>query len=366
MKKLILYLLLVLLTENIVAQNTGNPYAFFVAGHTYGSPITPSHYGLHYPFADYIPNINNYPFIEFGVLTGDVVVHSTEAYWDSAIVDMNKLNMPVYVAAGNHDMGQEFIKKFERYYFSFKLHDDLFIVLTPGLNSWNIAGEQLDFLTETLDSNYQSVNNIFIFMHELIWWSPDNEYKNIIINFAPHYPGSTNWESVVKPLLLSYPNNFTVYAGDLGCTNSVTPFMYHHFDNITLIGSGMGGGVRDNIVVTEVNGNSVYYNLIAINGDDPKALGELTDFSLTGMPEPKFSGEVQIYPNPVSDFFYVKNNDSVDFEVSIYNSVGMLMKTTTVSTYSKRRIETQQFASGVYIVSGTGGASGFVRKLLVK
>ena len=128
----------------------------------------------------------------------------------------------------------------------------------------------------------------------------------------------------------------------------------------------MGGGVRDNIVVTEVNGNSVYYNLVAINGDDPKALGELTDFSLSGTPETKLSGEVNVYPNPVSDFFYVENNDSEDFEVSIYNSIGMLIKTAVVSAHSKRRIETQQFASGVYVVSGAGGASGFIRKLMIK
>jgi len=69
----------------------------------------------------------------FGVLTGDVMVQSTPEYWDSAIIDMNELTMPVYIAAGNYDIGPAFINIFEHYYFSFKQNDDLFIVLTPGL-----------------------------------------------------------------------------------------------------------------------------------------------------------------------------------------------------------------------------------------
>ena len=286
MKKIVVYLFVFALPANLNAQNDTPVYSFFAAGHTYGNPNHP-HYGMHYPFVDYVPTINNYPNMELAFLTGDVVVAGTVAYWDSAQVDIDKLNMPVYIAAGNHDVGAEFINRFGNYYFSFVHTNDLFIVLTPGLDSWNIIGDQLEFLTNTLNSNYNIVNNIFIFLHELIWWSPGNEYQNIDINFEPYYPGSTNFDTIIKPLLLSFPNNITIYAGDLGCTDQVSPYMYHSFHNITLIGSGMGGGIRDNIIITDVYEDSVRYNLVSINGGDPNSLGELTDFSISSSSELK-------------------------------------------------------------------------------
>lgn len=232
--------------ENPISEIDSTYYSFFTAGHTYGNPNS-YHYGLHYPFVNYIPTINNYSNMELGVLTGDVVYSATAAYWDSALIDINKFDVPIYIAAGNHDMGTEFVNRFQNYYSSFVHKNDLFILLTPFLDSWNISGEQLDFLTYQLDNNYSAVNNIFIFMHELIWWSPYNEYQNINVNSLSHYTGWTNFKTIIKPLLLSYPNKITIYAGDLGATNQASPYMYHSFDNITLIGSRMGNGVRDNI-----------------------------------------------------------------------------------------------------------------------
>lgn len=320
------YLFLILVVFVFSVLKSQEPiYSFFSAGHTYGSPLD-HHYHLHYPFVDYIPEINSYSNMEYGFLTGDVVVAPTVEYWDSAQITIATLNMPIYIAAGNHDMGEEFLDRFGSYYSSFVSHDDLFIILTPGLNAWNIVGAQLDFLTNTLDDNYSQVNNVFIMMHELIWWSPDNEYSSVDINYEPHYPGSTNFEDVIKPLLLSYPNNITIYAGDVGCTNQVSPFMYDSFDNITLIASGMGGGVRDNIIITDVYEDSVHYNLIAINGDDPNALGELTDFSLQSTSQISQNISVQVFPNPAKDDInFVINNNDVFTKIEVFNSTGKVL-----------------------------------------
>jgi hypothetical protein len=209
MNKLLLYFFIVFYSFSLNAQNDTIIYSFFSAGHTYGNPNN-HHYRLHYPFSDFIPNINNNPKIDLGVLTGDVVVSSTSAYWDSAQVDIDEFNIPIHIAAGNHDMGQEYINRFSDYFYSFNHENDLFIILTPGLDAWNISGQQLTFLENVLDNNHAQVNNIFIFMHELIWWSPTNQYQNIDINYVPHYPGSTNFDTIIKPLLLSYSNNITL------------------------------------------------------------------------------------------------------------------------------------------------------------
>jgi len=365
MKKTFLYFSFFVLFGNAQAQINTPVYSFFTAGHTYGSPMNP-HYGLHYPFVNYFPSIENYSNIEIGFLTGDVVVYSTAAYWDMAQIDIDKLNIPVHIAAGNHDMGSEFVSRFGDYYFSFIQHNDLFIVLTPGLGSWNINGAQLEFLTNTLDSNYANVNNIFIFMHELIWWAPDNEYQNIKINYEPHYPGSTNFDIVVKPLLLSFPNKITIYAGDLGATNGVSAFMYHSFDNITLIASGMGGGIQDNIIVTEVYEDSVYYNLVAINGNDPKVLGELTDYSIYSSVELIASNQIQIYPNPCNGYFKVKNKSTADLKMDMYNVYGQLILSKPISENSINKVDLPGISPGIYFIQLFGEDIYFEQKLLVQ
>jgi hypothetical protein len=359
MKKVFICLFVLIISGELIAQNSSPIYSFFVAGHAYGNPNNP-HYGLHYPFVDYIPKINSYPNIELGFFTGDVVVSSTSDYWDAAIADINKLNQTTYIAAGNHDMSSEFTNRFGNYFSSFIQNNDLFIVLTPGLDSWNISGNQLEFLTNTIDNNYTSVNNIFILMHELIWWSPDNEYQNVKINYTPHYPGSTNFETLVKPLLLSYPNHFTIFAGDLGATTQVSAYMYHSFDNITLIGSGMGGGHQDNIVITEIYEDHIYYNLIAINGDDPKALGELTDYSILNVSEPNKSYEISIKPNPVISKLVI------DIPIHEYSYSVINMKGVEIASGQKNNqiINVSQIPEGLYILRINTSKNTFISKFI--
>lgn len=248
--------------EPIIELHNFN-YSFFVAGHTYGNPMN-IQYGLYPPFVNSIPYINNYPKMSLGILTGDVVNKPTREYWDSVLLDINKFTIPIHIAAGNHDRGFEFERIFKDYYYHFILEDDLFIILSP--TNWNIEGEQKKFLLQTIDNNYQLVQNIFIFCHELIWWSPENQFSNVEINYRPHYPGSTNYWTEINPFLDSIPNNVIIFAGDLGCVESVSAFMYFKEDNITLIGSGMGGGKEDNIVIVEVSDYSVInYKLIGLN-----------------------------------------------------------------------------------------------------
>ena len=63
MKKTLLYIFILFQSIVVNAQNDTILYSFFSAGHTYGSP-NDHHYGLHYPFVDFIPEINNYHGME--------------------------------------------------------------------------------------------------------------------------------------------------------------------------------------------------------------------------------------------------------------------------------------------------------------
>ena len=72
-----------------------------------------------------------------------------------------------------------------------------------------------------------------------------------------------------------------MFAGDVGAFNNGIEFMYHSYDNITFIASGMGGESRDNIVFVDVlDDKTVSFRLIALNGDDMSFLGKLEDYIL--------------------------------------------------------------------------------------
>ena len=264
---------------NNVRQDKVIKYSFFTAGHTYGNASNYI-YGMHPPFVKAIPYINNYPKMKLGMLTGDVVPNPTAAYWDSAQATISQFNFPVHIASGNHDRGPEFLNRFQTYYHSFVFENDLFVVLTPN-NKWNIDKWQKNMLSRALINHIDNVNHVFIFLHELIWWAPDNKFGNIEINYRPHFPGHSNFYSEVKPMLDTLSKKVVFFAGDLGNTTEVDSYMYYKEGNITLIANGMGNGVSDNIVIVEVyNNDSINYKLMGLNSPIPYEIERLEDYVL--------------------------------------------------------------------------------------
>lgn len=64
-------------------------------------------------------------------------------------------------------------------------------------------------------------------------------------------------------------------------TANVHAYMYYKEGNITLIGSGMGSGVNDNIIAVDVNiDGSINYNLLVLNSGPPNELADLENFLL--------------------------------------------------------------------------------------
>ncbi|MCF8358761.1 MAG: metallophosphoesterase [Prolixibacteraceae bacterium] len=131
------------------------PYSFFVAGHTYGQPGV-NNIGLHPPFKQKFSCIQSRSEIKFGILTGDIAAPvPTAKDWDEVDADIDSLGIPVYFAVGNHDMKERDLYE-ERYgdtYYHFIFNNDLFIVLDPNMNNWNISGKQLSFLKNVVNDN---------------------------------------------------------------------------------------------------------------------------------------------------------------------------------------------------------------------
>ncbi len=263
-------------------------YSFFVAGHLYGKPWKYNNDRPHKPFVDYIPEINSYPHIAFGIFTGDVVRKPEQSNFDTLVKDLSALKVPWYVAPGNHDMGNR--ELCERYfgdsshnyrpYREFAYRDDLFIILDGNLHHWNIKGKQLEFLKRTLQEKAGKSRNIFVFVHQLIFWDDDNEFKNIHLNWPPYTPDTTNYWGEVEPLLAATNKPVYLFSGDLGANKQATPYMYFKKGNITYIASGMGNMKNDNFIFVNVNRDGkVTFDLIALQGD-PHRLGKLEDFTM--------------------------------------------------------------------------------------
>jgi len=281
--------LLVLLLSSCNAQQTNEQmldYSFFVAGHVYGYPgESEDNIGVHPPFKEKLGLIKNDPNIAFGVFTGDIVYNGAlEKEWDELDVDIASMDKPVYFAPGNHDIANSkkravFERRYGPSYRSFAHNKDLFIILDPNLNLWNISGDQLTWLQNEIQTKAKTSRNIFVFFHQLLWWGKENRYNG----YAPNSPSGRaeeiNFFTEVYPLFEALENEVVMFAGDTGVYER--GFMYSKTQNITLIASGMGGREQDTFVISRVNKDgSLHFELISLNGESKSALGKLEDYVL--------------------------------------------------------------------------------------
>ena len=278
--KNLLYIIIIAMLA-LSCNNNDTPYAFFIAGHSYGKPLADNP-GLHPPFINIFDYLNDDEEIEFGILTGDIVRLSTPASWDTVDAQLLQLDKKVYFCPGNHDTYNRELYQ-SRYgdpYYSFSFMNDLFIILDGNLDRWNISGEQLNFLQNTLKEVDATTGNVFVFVHQLIWWNEHNIFSRVDLNWPPYTPDSTNYWSDIEPLLQNLPADVYLIAGDLGANNIASPVMYYPDRNITYIASGMGSITSDNIIIARVKANKkVTFELISL-GDDKSKLGKLEDYIL--------------------------------------------------------------------------------------
>lgn len=292
MRAIVIFILLVITASCSSLKKVD--YSFFVAGHTYGDPTDKAHpKGLYKPFKDKISFINEDKNIRMGFLLGDVVWIPSN--WDAAIEDISLFSDSIYFSRGNHDGPLKlFEKKFGKSYYSFNESNDLFIVLDSNLDHWNISGEQLIFLKNTIRNKGKKARNIFVFIHHIVWWTR-KEYSKPFPNSLYGRDKDVNYWSEIEPLLKKSGKPIYFFGGDLGAFSSVkrnkhypTEYSYFKEDNITYIGTGMGGGDRDNFVVVDVlNSGEVNFRLIHLNGTDMSGLGKLEEYNTEDSLDPQ-------------------------------------------------------------------------------
>ncbi len=262
-------------------QEPQNTFSFFVAGHTYGAPMA-SNPGLHPPFIEMFDFINDKPDIEFGIFTGDIVRESNTESWDSVEMQLQKLDKEVYFCPGNHDIKYRDIyeSRFGDTYYSFTHKNNLFIILDGSLNRWNIQGPQLDFLSANLEQAGDSISNIFVFVHQLIWWNKANIFSQVNLNWPPYTPDTTNYWFEVEPMLQNQTCPVYIFAGDIGANLQSDPIVFYPDRNVTYVASGMGNIEKDNFLIVRITENNEVEIILTALGPDHSRLGEIEDYQL--------------------------------------------------------------------------------------
>jgi hypothetical protein len=283
MKHIVIFLLVIVFLQScrkdkIHPADLGNnvAYSFFVAGHTYGSTVNFTG-GLYQPFKNKFEWMNNDSLIELGILTGDIVKYSTAGNWDLVDQDLSILNTEVHFAAGNHDVEDVdlYQSRYGDTYFSFYKNKDLFIILDGNIDSWRITGDQLEFFKLEIAKLTSKGQNLYIFSHQAIYF----DEHPITTNSLEGKSDDLNFKTEILPLLKELNNEVYLFVGDVGAFDWGLPAFYEKDDNVSYIASGMGGGLQDNFIVVDVSENgNVSYRLIALNGNDINAMGNLEDY----------------------------------------------------------------------------------------
>lgn len=276
MKALVFIVFLLVVSKGFTQDSV--KYSFFTAGHS-------SHYiGLNPRFVSHFDYLDSFEGMSFGFLLGDMVAaNPQEEDWIEVDEDLSLLSTPHYKVAGNHDMEDRelYENRYGPTYYSFKNEKDLFIVLDPNLDGWNISGDQLEFYKEEIQENKDSVDHIFIMHHQLLWKEPGGLYDEIQWNSDAGRSENVNFWSELIPEVQGLDCEVFFYSGDVGGAPWSSDFMYDSFLNIHFIATGMGDPEGENMVITNVmSDGTVDFELICLSSSEMHCFGELTDYAL--------------------------------------------------------------------------------------
>lgn len=322
---------------------SGQEYSFFIAGHVYGEQGV-DNVGFHPPFKAKFPLIQNQEDIKFGVLLGDVVFYPSPEDWDEVDAEIDTLGIPVYIVPGNHDLQNRplFEERYGITYSSFMYNNDLFILLDPLLNHWNISGEQFEFLQQTVLQNQINTENIFVMFHELLWYEEDNAYSYCGPNGFNQIADTINFWTEVIPFFEDLPNNVYMCAGDVGANLWVCNYMIDSYGfNITFFATGMGDGDGDNFMIINVDEDKVVtYEVIEL---------EINEIEVDQVEE------FVIWPNPIDRNLFIDVGEQTIISIEIFSIDGRKILSVNRESVNTAEVDVSCLPFGIYacVVSTT-------------
>jgi len=293
-------------------------------------------------------------------------------------LDVDSLGLSVYFAVGNYDMENRplYEGRYGATYYHFTYQQDLFIVLDPNIDSWNISGVQKQFLEDVLDTSASQVGNVFVFFHQILRREANNQFSYIYWNSNAGRGSSVNFWPEIEPLFRSLSNEVVMFAGDLGASWS-SDVTYDKYDNITLIATGMGDSDGENFVVVNVDSNkSISYDLICLSDSNLNCLGDLTDYlvvdDIVGLVDGNYDGGDDgklgnlIYPNPATVSSTLVVNPNKETLIQLFNAEGQLVLEDKLMGKSRHTIDLSVLSRGLYLLKRFDGVNHHTAKLTLK
>ena len=279
------------------AQTNSN-YSFFVAGHAYGAHAGVN-IGLHPPLLNILTE-NQDSSVMAVFLTGDIVNQSTTTSWNQVELELSKLELKSYYVMGNHDNNSVghavFKKKHGGAYYTFVYKNELFIVLNSTESDRSISQTQLQFLDDLFSNTDAFWERAFIFFHEVIWNS-NIKYELVKSNSRSRYDQLVNisnfWNEVYPRLTAQTGKEFFLFAGDVGGNTDAIAASYDHWENVTLLSSGMGEVKDENYLKVDVLPDTVTFQLVPLN--DEIEMKPITWYNIPVKPDSIF-GPTSVFP----------------------------------------------------------------------
>jgi hypothetical protein len=274
-------------------KDTSEDYSFVVSGHFYGSSCESSGY----PAATLLAGIDtlNGLHASFMISLGDMFMDVNDGYIRNYQKSLfSKLQMPLFNAVGNHDVanGNLYAKVFGPSWYSFRVQDDVFILLDTETDDGSISAEQLVFLTGALKAS-GAAKNIFIFSHRPVWAENSSRYGKLFRGNTRTAIGSNNFETVVRPLAEQYAKgkNIVWMSGSFG--GGPASFFYDKepTGTFTFIQTAIRNAERDAVLLVNVRNGKVSFSGISLTGQELQPLEkyDMNYWQETVSPEEKFN-----------------------------------------------------------------------------
>jgi len=234
---------------------------FFIAGHTYGK-INEQDEIIYPKFYSWLDSNNKK--ISKGILVGDFIKNFNEKNINLFNRKISNFNLDLFFAPGNHEFNDHnkkilYKKYFGKTFYSHYDNENLFIILNPYLADWSIDDDQYAFLKKKIIKYQSDVDNIFLIFHPAIFFE---KFKTQLYPNSYYGYKKTNFWNKIVPFLQSFQNNFYIISGDLGAYPNNKEFFCNKNKNILFLGTGMGGGVNDNILVFQNQNSGLVFEVI--------------------------------------------------------------------------------------------------------
>ena len=236
---------------------------FLVVGHAYGHHLNDKNPAISKGVLNSLKNIKN-ESSEFLILNGDFLRNSKEKNIKALKYQIEDLNINTYLVRGNKELYADdlFLAKYGGTYYSFEKDSIRHLILdAESPKSYEISNEQIEFLSNKIDSANESI--ICIYTHKLVWLNHSPVNKKID-NVGKLYFQNSFWKKIF-PILKNSKKKIYWFAGDVGGVYNAIPGTYEKIDNVYLISSGLGHMIDGNYLVAQKKADSLEINIAFFN-----------------------------------------------------------------------------------------------------